>query len=146
MRSPELPEDGPVRVGPVSLPPGRRVAAFEGGGRGQPVAWVTGVDVPDPGPVWSALSDLRGQTGLVPVLLEGGEDDQAYFFCRPGSSAEIDRLEPATVMTALWDGMHEDTSGPASCLTPRSASGSSGWTGLRREGTAWPTSPVRSSR
>ena len=85
--------------------------AFEG--HSQPVAWVTGVDVPDPGRVWSALSDLRGQTGLVPVLLDGGEDEEDYFFARPASSAEIDRLDPTTVLRELWDGNHEDTSGPA---------------------------------
>lgn len=54
-----------------------------------------------------------GQTGLVPVLLEGGEGEEGYFFHRPGGSPEIDRLDPATVLAALWDGKHEDTSGPA---------------------------------
>ena len=111
MQSPELPGDGPVQVGPVPLPAGRRVVPF--GGSGQPVAWVTGVDVPDPGRVWSALADLREQTGLVPVLLEGEEDEEDYFFTGPADISEIDRLDPATVLTALWDGKHEDTSGPA---------------------------------
>jgi hypothetical protein len=109
-----LPEDGPVRLGPVPLPAGRRVMAVEGGG--QPVAWVTGVDVPDPGWVWSALSGLRGQTGLVPVLLDGAEDDGDYFFFRPADTAEIDRLDAATTLAALWDGQYQDTSGPAVLL------------------------------
>ena len=111
MVSGDLPDDGPARVGPVLLPTGRRVVASEGDGR--PVAWVTSVDVPHPGRVWSALSDLRGQTGLVPVLLDGGEDEADYFFYWPPSTPEIDRLDPATVMAAMWDGEHEDTSGPA---------------------------------
>jgi hypothetical protein len=106
-----LPEDGPVRLGPVPLPAGRRVLAMEGGG--QPVAWVTSVDVPDPGRIWSALSGLRGDTGLVPVLLDGGEDEEDYFFFRPVGSAEIDQLDAATTLAALWDGRYEDTSGPA---------------------------------
>jgi hypothetical protein len=106
-----LPEDGPAWLGPVRLPVGRRVVAFEDSG--PPVAWVTSMDVPDPGQVWSALSDLRGETGLVPVLLDGEEDVDDYFFHRPAGPAEIDRLNPVTVLTALWDGNHEDTSGPA---------------------------------
>jgi len=88
MQSSELPGDGPVQVGPVPLPAGRQVVPF--GGSGQPVAWVTGVDVPDPGRVWSALSELREQTGLVPVLLEGEEDEEDYFFTGPADISEID--------------------------------------------------------
>jgi len=38
-----LPEDGPAWLGPVRLPAGRRVVAFEDSG--QPVAWVTSTDV-----------------------------------------------------------------------------------------------------
>lgn len=111
MRLSELLEDEPVRVGPVPLPAGRRVAPFEGG---QPVAWVTGVEVADPGRVWSALSDLRAQTGLVPVLLEGGEDEEDYFFANPAGASQIDVLDPAVVLAALWEGKHEEgASGPA---------------------------------
>jgi hypothetical protein len=47
------------------------------------------------------------------VLLDGGEDEEGYFFARPASSAEIDLLDSATVLAALWDGNHEDTSGLA---------------------------------
>jgi len=100
-----------VRLGSVPLPAGRRVMAFEGDG--EPVAWVTSVDVPGPGRVWSALSDLHGQTGLMPVLLDGGEDEHDYFFCWPPKIAEVDRLDAGRVLAALWDGQFEDTSGPA---------------------------------
>jgi hypothetical protein len=100
-----------VRLGPVPLPPGRRVTPIRSAG--EPVAWVTSVDVPDPGRVWAALSDLRGQTGLVPVLLAGDEAEENHFFAAPADVAEIDRLDAATVLTALWDGQREDTSGPA---------------------------------
>lgn len=106
-----LPEAGPVRLGPVSLPAGRRVAAVERDD--QPVAWVTTVDVPDPGRAWSALSGLREDTGLVPVLLDGEEDEEDYFFARPADIGEINRLDPAALLTALWQDSHEDTSGPA---------------------------------
>jgi len=82
-------------------------------GDGEPVAWVTGADVPDSGRVWSALWDLRGQTGLMPVLLDGGEDEQDYFFYWPPKVAEVDRLDAGTVLAAFWDGQFEDTSGPA---------------------------------
>ena len=95
----------------MSLPAGRRVVAFESSG--PPLAWVTDVDVPDPGPVWAALADLRGQTGLMPVLLEGEEEEESYFFLRPASPSEIDRLDPAMALTAMWDGQREDASGPA---------------------------------
>lgn len=49
-----LPEDGELQLGPVRLPAGRRVTPYE---RDEPVAWVTRRTVPDPGLVWSALSD-----------------------------------------------------------------------------------------
>lgn len=100
-----------MRLGPVPLPAGRRVTAFAGDG--EPVAWVTSVDVPEPGRVWAALSGLRGQTGLMPVLLDGEEDGENYFFHWPPNTEEVDRLDAGTVLSAFWDGQFEDTSGPA---------------------------------
>lgn len=100
-----------MRLGPVPLPAGRRVTAYDGDG--EPVAWVTGVDVPDPGRVWSALSELRGETGLMPVLLDGVEDGENYFFHWPHKVAEVDRLDAGTVLATFWDGQFEDPSGPA---------------------------------
>jgi hypothetical protein len=122
MRSAELPDNGPARLGPVDLPAGRRLLASEGPGwevpraegEEQPLAWVTSVDVPEPGPVWSRLSGLRGQTGLVPVLLDGEADEHDYFFYRRADVAEVDGLDGATVLAALWEANQEGTgeSGP----------------------------------
>jgi Domain of unknown function (DUF4253) len=68
-----LPGDGTLRIGQVSLPAGRRIAA----GRGSlgSVAWVTDGPVEDPGPVWSALSRQSAVTGLVPFLAAILEDE-----------------------------------------------------------------------
>jgi hypothetical protein len=117
--------------------------AMEGDGR--PVAWVTSVDVPDPGRAWSALSDLRGRTGLVPVLLDGQEDEEDYFFFAPASVAEIDQLDAATVLTELWDGEHQDTSDPAVFWDAPLSMEFPAWTSRRRAGTACLTSPPQSS-
>jgi hypothetical protein len=81
-------------------------------GNGEPVAWVTSVDVPVPGRVWSALSDLRGQTGLMPVLLDG-RDGQDYAFYWPPKIAEVGRLDAGAVLKTFWDEEFGDTSGPA---------------------------------
>src|SRR5215469_15563139 len=62
----ELPEDGELRLGGISLPEGRRVVA--GFGSGGPVAWVTTAKVPDAARIWAALSDAHAETGLVPFL------------------------------------------------------------------------------
>jgi Domain of unknown function (DUF4253) len=128
MPSAELPDNGPARLGPVDLPAGRRVLASEGPGgealgaeslgtentgtenTAQPLAWVTSVDVPEPGPVWAQLSGLRGQTGLVPVLLDGEADEEDYFFFRRADIAEIDGLDGATVLAAWWEANQEDPS------------------------------------
>jgi hypothetical protein len=66
--------------------------------------------VPEPGLAWSALSGLREQTGLVPVLLNGEENDEDYFF-QPADVAEIDQLRAAVVLATLWepDSRYEDT-------------------------------------
>jgi hypothetical protein len=58
VRSAELPESGPTRLGQLSLLAGRRVPAAEGAG--PMIAWLTSTDVPELGPAWSALSSLRG--------------------------------------------------------------------------------------
>jgi len=66
-----LPQDGPVRLGTVWLPEGRRVSAVEEPG---PVAWVTRERVPNPGRLWRELSLMAPDTGLQPVLIR--DDDQ----------------------------------------------------------------------
>jgi hypothetical protein len=69
----QLPGDGSLRLGLVTLPWGRLIRAHEG--EGEAVAWATDAPVPDPGKVWAALSMLHLQTGLVPILLDGLEGD-----------------------------------------------------------------------
>lgn len=65
-----LPRDGALRIGPVSLPAGRRIAGSAG-----PIAWVTDGPVEDPGLIWSALSAESTATGLVPFLAATLEDE-----------------------------------------------------------------------
>jgi hypothetical protein len=55
-------EDGPVRLGSVTLPAGKLIM---GNLPREPVAWATVDPVPDSGRVWAALSELHPQTGLV---------------------------------------------------------------------------------
>src|SRR5260370_37497080 len=110
MTGAELPEDGELRLGPVVLPPGRRIipAGHE------PVAWVTGRAVPDPGRAWAALHDLPCDTGLVPILLPDdavAESEDFYFYDPVGADA-IDQVDAAEMLTVLWDDAHQDMSEP----------------------------------
>jgi Domain of unknown function (DUF4253) len=91
-----LPEEGELLLGAVMLPPGRRIVPQEG--PGEPVAWVTTQPVPDPGRVWSALSDAHLETGLVPIVLTDGEKDEDFFFSAPDDLAELDHLDAASVL------------------------------------------------
>lgn len=65
MASAGVPEDGPVRLGPVQLPDGRRLSRW-----GEPRMWAAFEPVADAGLVWQALTDMHPDTGLVPILLE----------------------------------------------------------------------------
>ena len=96
MATDTLPEEGELRLGAVMLPPGRRIVPQAG--PGEPVAWVTTQPVPDPGLVWSALSDAYLETGLVPVVLTDGEKDEDFFFSAPDDLAELDHLDAADVL------------------------------------------------
>ena len=96
MASDTLPEEGELRLGAVMLPPGPRIVPQEG--PGEPVAWVTTQPVPDPGRVWSALSDAHLETGLVPIVLTDGEKDEDFFFSAPDDLAELDHLDAASVL------------------------------------------------
>jgi hypothetical protein len=108
-----LPENGELQLGPVRLPEGRQVYG-PGYSEGlTPVrAWVTREPVPDPGRVWSALSELSGQTGLVPFLATsmfrdtrrpwppagGFTTDLAW----PADLAKADRLDGPAVLADRW--------------------------------------------
>ena len=91
-----LPDEGELRLGAVMLPPGRWIVPQEG--PGEPVAWVTTQPVPDPGLIWSALSDAHLETGLVPIVLTDNEQDEDFFFSAPDDLAELDHLDAASVL------------------------------------------------
>jgi hypothetical protein len=94
-----LPEEGEFRIGKVLLPAGRRAVPVYDSQK--PVAWVTTRPVPDAGRVWSALSDAREQSGLVPVLLADDGADDAYFYS-PSGISELGHLDAAAVLSCLW--------------------------------------------
>jgi hypothetical protein len=87
-----LPDEGPVRLGPVALPPGRLIT---GNIEGDHVAWATVDPVPESGRVWVVLSELHPQTGLVPIQLDGLYGDTR----RPWDDGEF--IEPAAVPGGL---------------------------------------------
>ena len=97
-----VPEDGPLQLGAVRLPPGSRITPWEGDG--QPAAWVTDQPLPDPGPAWSALSDMHQETGLAPILLQDEEAGERFFFLQPYDVAEVDGLDAARLLAMMWDG------------------------------------------
>jgi hypothetical protein len=100
-----LPQDGELQLGPVRLPAGQRVKPD---GMDPPVAWVTRGVVADAGLVWSALSDVHGQTGLVPVLVHDDADDLEDLFMAPCDVAELDRLDAAELLEARWEGDRDE--------------------------------------
>lgn len=106
-----LPDDGPVRIGHVQLPDGRRLSpsSAEKFGAGPaadgPVLWATRSVIDAPGPVWRDLHEACGP-GLVPVLLVGlhAEDgrpwDSGEF--APPAVTVVDRLTPDAVLRDMW--------------------------------------------
>jgi hypothetical protein len=110
-----LPEDGELRLETVTLPAGRRIHGPGTGTTRTPVAWITATRVPDPGRVWSRLSDLSEQTGLVPFLAVTRRGYQG----RPWTGriatdlnpfddpAAADRFDAAAVLTQRWAGRAE---------------------------------------
>lgn len=105
MAESSFPQDGELQLGAVRLPAGRRIVPE---GYDEPVAWVTRVEVPDPGAVWSVLTDLHGETGLVPVILNHEADDHDDLFAEPCDLAELDRLDAAELLATRWEGELDD--------------------------------------
>lgn len=95
-----VPEDGELRLGTVRLPVGRRLRLEDGDG--EPVAWRTQAPMPEPGPVWSALSALHGQTGLVPVLEPVGWGDLEDSCREISAVADLDRVDAAAMLEHRW--------------------------------------------
>jgi hypothetical protein len=95
-----VPDEGELRLGAVTLPVGRPLRAQDGDG--EPVAWRTQGPVPDPGPVWSALSALHGQTGLVPVLEPVGWGELEASCWDTAAVADVDRVDVAALLEEQW--------------------------------------------
>ena len=96
----QVPDEGELQLGTVRLPIGRLLRSEYG--TGEPVAWRTQAPVPEPGPVWSALSALYGQTGLVPVLEPVGWGDLEDS-CRDTSAvADVDLVDAAAMLEHRW--------------------------------------------
>jgi Domain of unknown function (DUF4253) len=107
----ELPADGELNLGPVTLPAGKRVTAAYGSG--EPIAWATNQPLRDAGTVWAALSAAHPETGLVPILLAGLDDDTKRpwddeEFDDPENISALDHLDAARVLADDWaDGLEE---------------------------------------
>ena len=107
-----LPASGELRLGDVHLPPGRQVSSLYA--PDEPVAWITDVMLPNPGPVWLALSEMTDGTGLQPVLMPyfdypptmahppRWEEYYRDLFFDPHDPAEIDHLDAGEVLRDLW--------------------------------------------
>src|ERR1051326_851662 len=98
-----LPDKGPVRLGPVTLPAGRPIAGHDG----NQVAWATVDPVPESGRVWAALSELHPRTGLVPIQLDGLDGDtrrpwDTDGFARREDPRQADGLDAGAVLAGLW--------------------------------------------
>ena len=96
-----VPDEGELRFGTVRLPMGRLLRSEDG--LGEPVAWRTQAPVPEPGRVWSALSALHGQTGLVPILEPVGLGSDLQAGCWDTvTPADVDRVDAAVMLEHLW--------------------------------------------
>jgi hypothetical protein len=95
-----VPDEGELRLGTVRLPMGRQLQTENSDG--EPVAWRTQAPVPDPGPVWSTLSALHSQTGLVPVLEPVGLGDLEVSFWDTAAVADVDQVDVAALLGQLW--------------------------------------------
>jgi hypothetical protein len=96
----QVPDEGELQLGTMRLPAGRLLRSEDGDG--EPVAWRTQAPVPEPGPVWSALSALHGQTGLVPVLEPVGWGDLEASCREIAAVADVDRVDAAALLEHRW--------------------------------------------
>ena len=109
-----LPEPGPLRIGPVDLPPGKVLTSrrYADAAR-RAVAWVTVDPVPAAGHVWQQLSGLRRDTGLAPVLLGAlhGAPRRPWDeeeFGEPVDPREVDAVDLADFLARGWQGSLPD--------------------------------------
>jgi Domain of unknown function (DUF4253) len=96
-----LPDEGPVQLGPVTLPAGKLITGYLGTGH---VAWVTADPVPGPGRIWAALAGLHPRTGLIPVQVYGrpGNVRGSLNLFETEDPREADRLDASTVLEDMW--------------------------------------------
>ncbi len=92
-----VPDEGELQLGPVRLPPGRLLRTDDDAG--EPVAWMTRAAVPEPLRVWSELSALHGQTGLVPILVPA---DGSHPLGYPCQVTDVDQIDAAVILEHLW--------------------------------------------
>jgi Domain of unknown function (DUF4253) len=96
-----LPDEGPVRLGPVTLPAGRLI---EGYPELDHVAWVTEDPVPDAGRVWAALAGLHPRTGLVPIQVDGhpGRVRDPLNLSQTENPRGADGLDVGALIEEMW--------------------------------------------
>jgi hypothetical protein len=103
----QLPEDGPVDVGGVSLPAGHRVRGSLPPTSGDPVMWVTGTPIESPGSLWSDLDIAARNVGLLAVLLDDLRGPEG----RPWDTGEFvriddpapERYDPDVIFRRRWN-------------------------------------------
>ncbi len=119
-----LPADGAPVLGGVHLPAGQRVVGFSG----EVVAWASDEPLADAGAAWFALSAIRRETGLVPVLLAGLDGDTARpwdngEFDAPDDVSALDQLPAERVLAACWSAAQEDEGEAGAAVSARTPLG-----------------------
>jgi len=96
-----LPGEGPVRLGPVTLPAGRLITGYPGLDHD---AWVTADPVPDAGRIWAAPSELHPRTGLTPIQVDGrpGNVRDPLNLSETEDPCEADGLDAGTLLEDTW--------------------------------------------
>jgi hypothetical protein len=96
-----LPGEGPVRLGPVTLPAGKLITGYPGTDH---VAWVTADPVPGSSRIWAALSELHPRTGLIPIQVDGqaGRARHPLDLFETEDPREADRLDASILLEDMW--------------------------------------------
>ena len=96
-----LPDEGPVRLGPVTLPAGRLITGYPGLDHD---AWVTADPVPDARRIWAAPSELHPRTGLTPIQVDGrpGNVRDRLNLSETEDPCEADGLDAGTLLEDMW--------------------------------------------
>ncbi len=105
----QVPGPGQSRLGSVELPPGRPLATRDQRAESpSPVLWVSDDEVSEPVEIWARLAEQFPSTSLWPLLLHGLGDGSGRPWASgelsPVAEAEIDALDPQTVLEDAWHG------------------------------------------